>query len=286
VDIVNEGYLWTKAIRCPLRARRVETMSTELSDSDVARAMIANTRWGQRLGWDRFSAAIAKFIGAEEANSTQAPFASAVAAWQARNSVEVDGILGPDSWKVMERQLAPAGSLTGIMPANAPRVPSGFDEIIATFGDPQPLMEPDGTITKPNLEVWERKTLMTGELPFAISVLNDNGTQIDTVKTFTAHRLLTPVFEAVFREIERQGLQKSITSWEGIYAFRSIRGHHRLSLHAFGAALDINSLTNQLNTVGDMDPRVIEIFRHFGFLWGGDFHGRKDPMHFQYATGY
>jgi hypothetical protein len=35
-----------------------------------------------------------------------------------------------------------------------------------------------------------------------------------------------------------------------------------------------------------MDPDVVAIFQHFGFLWGGEFHLRKDPMHFQYATGY
>lgn len=261
-------------------------MSTELSDSDIARAMVANPRWATRLGWDRFSAAIAKLIGADESNLTQAAFATAVAAWQAKTGVDVDGILGPDSWRAMQRELAPVGSLTGITPADAPPVPNGFGEIIATFGDPRPLMEPDGTITIPNRQIWERQTLMPGELPFPISVLNDQGRQVATAKTFTAHHLLVGVFEAVFREIDRLGLQKSITSWEGIYEFRSIRGHGRLSVHAFGAAVDINSETNQLNTVGNMDPRVIEVFRHFGFLWGGSFHGRKDPMHFQYATGY
>src|SRR6266852_7032513 len=173
-------------------------MGTDLSDSDTARAMVANPRWAKRLGWERFSAAIAKLIGPEGTDFTQAAFATAVAAWQSKNAVDVDGILGPDSWGVMERELAPVGSLTGITPADAPPVPDGFDEIIGIFGDPRPLMEPDGTITKPNLDIWERRTLMPGELPFAIPVLNDDGKQVGTAKTFTAHRRLVGVFKAVF----------------------------------------------------------------------------------------
>ncbi len=261
-------------------------MSAELSDSEVAQAMVANQRWARRLGWDRFAPAVAKLISAETSDYSQAAFAVAAAAWQEQNALDADGILGPISWRLMERALAPAGSLTGITPANAPPVPNGFAEVIATFGDPRPLLEPDGTITPESRQIWERQILMPGELPFSIPLLNDDGEQVGSVKHFTAHRLLVGVFEAVFNEIDRLGLQASITSWEGIYNFRSVRGQHRISLHAFGAALDINSLTNQLNTAGDMDPRVIEVFRHFGFLWGGDFHGRKDPMHFQYATGY
>jgi hypothetical protein len=35
-----------------------------------------------------------------------------------------------------------------------------------------------------------------------------------------------------------------------------------------------------------MNLQVVAVFEHFGFLWGGDFRGRPDPMHFQYATGY
>ena len=34
-----------------------------------------------------------------------------------------------------------------------------------------------------------------------------------------------------------------------------------------------------------MDPRIVDVFEHFGFFWGGRFGGLVDPMHFQYATG-
>jgi hypothetical protein len=51
-------------------------------------------------------------------------------------------------------------------------------------------------------------------------------------------------------------------------------------------AIDLNPETNALGTAGDMSPRVVQVFRHFGFAWGGDFRRRPDPMHFQYATGH
>ncbi|MCU0972135.1 MAG: M15 family metallopeptidase [Gammaproteobacteria bacterium] len=42
-----------------------------------------------------------------------------------------------------------------------------------------------------------------------------------------------------------------------------------------------------MGTAGDMDARLVELFEGFGFLWGGRWAGRsKDPMHFQYCTGY
>jgi hypothetical protein len=32
---------------------------------------------------------------------------------------------------------------------------------------------------------------------------------------------------------------------------------------------------------------VIDVWRAEGWMWGGDFSGRRfDPMHFQWATGY
>jgi hypothetical protein len=38
---------------------------------------------------------------------------------------------------------------------------------------------------------------------------------------------------------------------------------------------------------GDMPPGIVAAFKAAGFFWGGDWPGRnKDPMHFQFCTGY
>ena len=53
-------------------------MPAALSNAELARAMLANADWGRRLGWDSYSAAIAKLTGAQSLDSTQAAFASAL----------------------------------------------------------------------------------------------------------------------------------------------------------------------------------------------------------------
>ena len=67
-----------------------------------------------------------------------------------------------------------------------------------------------------------------------------------------------------------------------------------VSLHSLGIAFDINPEKNPLQASSgpivrgkdyDIPDSWIAIFESAGFLWGGHFKGRKDPMHFQYAVG-
>jgi hypothetical protein len=249
----------------------------------IAQAMVSNVLWATRIGWDRYVEPIDVLFGLPSGTaSTSAAFARALADWQEGHQLDVDGILGPRTWTALRRVLAPPDSLTGVVPAIAPPVPNGFNDIVATFGDPRPLLEPDGTVSAANLVRWERQILAPCPLPFPLTIGDGGG----VIQSFQCHRLLVGVFEAVFDELDRNGLQGSIKTWDGTFAFRVIRGDTHLSVHAFGAAIDVNAATNPLGGRGDMSPDVVAVFRHFGFLWGGDFHGRKDPMHFQYATGY
>ena len=79
------------------------------------------------------------------------------------------------------------------------------------------------------------------------------------------------------------GLSKSIYQYGGCYVPRYIAGSHTLSFHSFGTAIDLNVPDNQRGTVGKMDRRVVDIFRHWGFAWGGYWH-YTDPMHFELAS--
>lgn len=71
------------------------------------------------------------------------------------------------------------------------------------------------------------------------------------------------------------------------HAFRAIRGFDVLSNHAGGVAMDLNATDHPLGaseTFSDSDERRIEhlLSRYDGCIrWGGNYHGRKDEMHFE-----
>lgn len=106
--------------------------------------------------------------------------------------------------------------------------------------------------------------------------------EVPIVGSVTCHRLLVPQLYAALAEVEQAGLAESIYQYGGCYVPRFIDRDpsNPLSMHAFGLAIDLNTPTNQLGTEGDMDPRVVEIFERWGFVWGGRW-SRPDPMHFE-----
>jgi len=74
--------------------------------------------------------------------------------------------------------------------------------------------------------------------------------------------------------------------YDGAYNPRKIAGSSNWSSHAFAAAIDINAAHNGFNTGhGNMHPIVIAAFKRQGARWGGDYHGRTDPMHFEFIAG-
>ncbi|WP_338663716.1 M15 family metallopeptidase [Pararoseomonas sp. SCSIO 73927] len=74
----------------------------------------------------------------------------------------------------------------------------------------------------------------------------------------------------------------------GAYNFRLIRGGSSLSMHAYGAAIDLDPERNGLGKPwkpdsGMMARPVVEAFKAEGWVWGGDWENRPDAMHFQAA---
>ena len=98
----------------------------------------------------------------------------------------------------------------------------------------------------------------------------------------TCNTLIFPQLRAALSEIVRSGLSDAIhpNEFAGCYYPRFIAGTTQLSNHSFGLALDLNVPGNQRGTVGEMDRRVVAIFKQWGFAWGGDWR-YTDPMHFE-----
>jgi hypothetical protein len=158
--------------------------------------------------------------------------------------------------------------------------PNGIDEIVSTFGNIHTYISDDGTL----LPEWEEQFMSIVTLPFSIPLAWSPAT---IVTRMTCHKLMVQIFEDVFAQIVDAKLQAEVTSFGGCFSYRPQRTGSNLSTHAWGIAIDLNPATNEQGTNGTMDQGIITIFREAGFKWGGDWVGRfKDPMHFQFATGY
>lgn len=146
------------------------------------------------------------------------------------------------------------------------RTPNGLHDIIVTFG----ALGPD----------FEAKNIVLFDLPYPM--LYDG----NIVKRSRCHRLVVDNFIAVFREIEKKNLTGQVMNYGGIYNARPIRGATKASTHSWGIAIDLEPSKYPLGSSRRFDPQIVEIFKRHGFFYGGDFAKRKDPMHFQFATGY
>ena len=170
-------------------------------------------------------------------------------------------------------------SVGGSVPAVL-RPPNGMNEILATFGDIQQYIRQDGSLDPR----WQADFLARAELPFAVKLSWDPGT---TITQMTCHKRMVDVFAEVFDRIGSQGLREQIHTFGGCFSFRPQRNGVKLSTHAWGIAVDLNPETNRQDSSGDMHADVIAVFRAAGFSWGGEWQGkRRDPMHFQFCSGY
>ena len=148
-------------------------------------------------------------------------------------------------------------------------------ELIAFYGDPG-----KGEVGRQLVKVTP---------PFQLYYTDENGRR--PLKTISFHKKAAPALLAALNEIwEKSGRSQALLDKEGIsdcagtYNPRKVRGSAtKWSNHAFGAAIDLDAKSNGLGTKGDMPQFVIDAFKRQGARWGGDYKGRKDPMHFEFC---
>lgn len=147
------------------------------------------------------------------------------------------------------------------------KIPHGLAEIEQTFG----------SINDPK---FEAKNIVLFDLPYPL--LYDRA----TVVRARCHRLVVENFVRAFTGVLAAGMADRFSEFNGIYAHRPIRGRSNPSTHSWGIAIDMCASQFPLGSAARFPDAIVKAFNDAGFFYGGDFHGRRDPMHFQLATGY
>ncbi|MCU1594616.1 MAG: family peptidase [Frankiales bacterium] len=111
---------------------------------------------------------------------------------------------------------------------------------------------------------------------------NIASTTVPILGRVTCHRLMIPQLRGALQDVVKAGLASKIHSYDGCYVPRFIERNptHAISLHTWGIAIDLDAVSNQRGGRGTMDMGVVNIFKRWGFRWGGDW-SYTDPMHFE-----
>ena len=164
-------------------------------------------------------------------------------------------ILGPG------RNLDPHAALTAVLTGGS---------VARAVGSFTYTVNPDGSVN-PDPR-WIQQYIRTEQVPILGAV--------------RCNKAMLPQLRAALQEVVRLGYSSKIhpSEYGGCYVPRYI-GHdpaQGLSFHTWGTAIDLNVPGNQRGTVGTIDRNVVEIFKRWGFNWGGTWR-YTDPMHFEMA---
>jgi hypothetical protein len=159
-------------------------------------------------------------------------------------------------------------------PEQAPSQPTGEQGTAGTSGGPVELesftytSRGDGTI-----EIhgdWASRNIVPVDIP--------------GMGTTRCHKAMVPQLMAALREIHEAGLYGHFdpSQFGGCWVPRHIMWNpsRGLSMHAWGLAIDFNVSTNMYGAEPQLHPGIVEIFKKWGFAWGGDW-STPDGMHFE-----
>ena len=205
--------------------------------------------------------------------------------FQTQQGLLVDGAVGPKTAALLD---APHADLIAIAtPTVVPiTVTPGTGVII-----PESPHDDTASLIAFYGKPWEDGSLLV-EVPTPFPMTYTDETATVTVKNIRFHKRAAPMLVAALAQIAKAAendvsVLKHVTHFSGSYNFRPIRGSSRLSCHAFGAAIDFDAerlpFTYNVTPPSEMPTVVVDAFKGNGFFWGADYHGRRDPMHWQFA---
>ncbi|HEX2028588.1 MAG TPA: M15 family metallopeptidase [Nitriliruptorales bacterium] len=118
---------------------------------------------------------------------------------------------------------------------------------------------------------WVREWIVSAPLPIFGGVAR-------------CHKVMLPQLINALLDVQAAGLGHLIdrSDYGGCFVPRHILfdPDRPISMHAWGMAVDFNVRSNQYGAVPTLDHRIVGIFEHWGFRWGGDW-TTPDGMHFE-----
>ena len=138
-------------------------------------------------------------------------------------------------------------------------------------------------------ETWKAKNLTTFIAPYPLTLSWD---LTKTATRVTCHKVVAGSLKTILQNIlAHYGSLAEVRKarmhlYGGCYDFRNIAGSDTLSLHSYGAAIDLDPKNNgrgieYQDGIGMMPRAVVDIFEAQGWKWGGNFSTTPDCMHFQ-----
>lgn len=131
---------------------------------------------------------------------------------------------------------------------------------------------------------WVRRNLVRIRPPYQMTYAGKPITAI------TVHRQCADSLFRILSKIKADHTAAELTAsgariFGGCFNYRLMRTSNRLSIHSWGAAIDLDPARNGL---GDQTPnfanwpKIVSAFEGEGWVWGGRW-STKDGMHFQAA---
>ena len=157
--------------------------------------------------------------------------------------------------------------------------PASFDTVLSTVRLKEVLGEfayrPSGGDSIEMEPAWVAANIRTEVLPI--------------LGAWTCNAAALGALHGALGELQETGLVHLINVGDtrrngGCYQPREIRGPSggAISRHGWGLAIDVNPSSNRWGATPQIDARVVDVFRRWGFAWGGTW-TRPDGMHFEWV---
>lgn len=150
----------------------------------------------------------------------------------------------------------------------------------AFYGNPD--ANGDGLSDRP----WEVNNLTTIKPPYRMVLAWDPSKTLSTIRCHkkVAESLLRVLNGILAHYGSQEAVEKArMHLYGGCWSFRPMRGGNALSVHSWGAAIDLDPEGNPFGGKVTMPVAVVDLFAQEGWTWGGPWR-KSDGQHFQAAN--